>query len=286
MIRDGDMTPAAAAGLLDALTTIVSRAAAAILAARAGALGTRTKADLSPVTAADEASEAVILAGVSQLMPGIPIVSEEAASRAPPAALSGPFVLVDPVDGTRELVAGRDEFCVNLALIRAGRPVLGIVAAPALGLLWRAVEGFGAGRLQLDPGAPVGAARGQTPIQTRPMPERGLIAAISRSHFDADSRAFLARLPQATLIASGSAIKFCRLAEGAVDIYPRLAPTMEWDVAAGHAVLAAAGGLVTAPDGGPLAYGREDFRIPGFIAWGDRLAAKAGLERHHGPRVS
>jgi len=257
--------------ILDELTTIVSAAAAAILAVRAGPLDTRTKPDLTPVTAADHAAEAVILDGLARVLPGVPVVSEEAAGQAPPAKLADTFILVDPLDGTREFIAGHDEFTVNVAIVADGRPLLGIVAAPALGLLWRGAEGGPAERLRLKPGAPANAARERSVIRTRTWPSAGLVAAVSRSHLDARTQAFLARLPRVDQIVSGSAIKFCRVAEGAADLYPRLAPTCEWDVAAGHAVLAAAGGTVTTPEGAPLRYGglAENFRIPAFIAWGN-----------------
>ena len=276
MKQGSAITADAGAGLLDELTTIVSRAAAEVLAARRGALEVRSKADLSPVTAADEASEALMLEGLSRLMPGVAVVSEEAAGRAPPKLDEANFVLVDPLDGTRELVAGRDEFTINLALVTGGRPSLGIIAAPALGLIWRTAAQGGAERLRLPPGAPASAASERVPIRPRASPERGLAALVSRSHLDPQTEAFLARLPGVQRLASGSAIKFCRVAEGAADLYPRLAPTYEWDVAAGDAILTAAGGAVTTPDRQPLAFGRssEDFRIPGFIAWGDPSAAR------------
>ena len=183
--------------LLDELTTIVSAAAAAILAARAGSLDARTKADLSPVTAADHAAEAVILEGLARVLPGVAVVSEEAAGTALPASLPGSFVLVDPLDGTRELLAGRDEFTVNVGIVTGGRPRLGIVAAPAQGLIWRGIEGRGAERLQLPPERPASAAQGRTAIRTRPCPRSGLVAAVSRSHLDPQTEAFLARLPVA-----------------------------------------------------------------------------------------
>ena len=261
--------------LLDELTTIVSAAAAAILAVRAGSLAPRTKSDRTPVTAADEAAEAVILEALARLLPGMCIVSEEAAGRACPDRLPDSFVLVDPLDGTRELVAGRDEFTINIAIVRGGYPRLGIVAAPAQGLLWRGIEGRGAERLSLSPGAPASAAQARSAIRTRRAPDTGLVAAVSRSHLDPRTEALLARLPVAGRHACGSAVKFCQLAEGSADVYPRLSPTCEWDVAAGHAVLAAAGGLVTTAAGAPLSYGRvaESFRVPAFIAWGDPSAA-------------
>jgi 3'(2'), 5'-bisphosphate nucleotidase len=263
--------------LLDELTSIVSTAAAAILAARARALDVRTKADRSPVTAADHAAEAVILEGLARVLPGVSVVSEEAASRTLPAGLPETFVLVDPLDGTRELVAGRDEFTVNVAVVSGGRPRLGIVAAPAQGILWRGIEHRGAERLRLAPGAPAGAARERAAIRTRSPSRGGLVAVVSRSHLDAETEAFLARLPIAERLASGSAIKFCQLAEGAADVYPRLSTTCEWDVAAGHALLAAAGGVVTTPEASALTYGQiaSNFRIPAFVAWGDPAAAGA-----------
>jgi 3'(2'), 5'-bisphosphate nucleotidase len=267
---------AAGGPLLEELTTIVSAAAAAILAVRAGPLDARSKPDLSPVTAADHAAEAVILEGLARLLPDVPVVSEEAAGRAPPARLPDTFILVDPLDGTREYVAGRDEFTVNVAIVAAGRPVLGIVAAPALAMLWRAAAGSVAERLHLVPGAPASAARERIAIRCRALPRTGGVVAVSRSHLDARTQAFLSGLPQSERIVSGSALKFCRVAEGAADVYPRLAPTCEWDVAAGHAVVAAAGGTVVTPAGAPLPYGRiaEQFRIPAFIAWGDPAAAR------------
>jgi 3'(2'), 5'-bisphosphate nucleotidase len=265
-------SPATDAAIVDALTTIVSRAAAAILAVRAGALDLRTKADRTPVTAADHAAEAIILDAVAQLLPGIPTVSEEAVQAAPPAGLAGDFVLVDPLDGTREFIAGRDEFTVNVALVSGGRPRLGVIAAPALGLVWRTRASGGAERLRLAPGAAATEAAERAPIRVRPRPRTGLVAAVSRSHLDAATEAYLARLGAVERIACGSALKFCRVAEGTADIYPRLGPTCEWDVAAGDAIVAAAGGAVTTPDGAPLAYGRaaEAFRVPAFIAWGER----------------
>jgi 3'(2'), 5'-bisphosphate nucleotidase len=261
--------------LLDELTSIVSAAAAAIVAARAGSLDTRTKADQTPVTAADHAAEAVILEGLARLLPGMCVVSEEAVGRTLPDRIPDRFVLVDPLDGTRELVAGRDEFTINLAIVDGRRPRLGIVAAPAQGLLWRGIEGRGAERLRLSPGAPANAAQGRIMIRTRPAPPTGLVAAISRSHLDARTEALLARLPIADRHVCGSAVKFCQIAEGSADVYPRLSATCEWDVAAGHAVLAAAGGVVTTPEGAPLSYGwiAENFRLPAFVAWGDPQAA-------------
>jgi 3'(2'), 5'-bisphosphate nucleotidase len=251
------------ASLADALTDLVARAAAAILAIAPAALDTRLKADESPVTAADEAADAVIAQGLARLMPGVPVVSEE--SRERPAALGQTFVLVDPLDGTKEFVKGLGEYTVNVAIIVGGEPVAGFVAAPALGHLWRGVVGRGAERLGLD------RAAAPVAIRCRPAPPDGLVAAASRSHFTAATAAFLDRAGVTSRVSCGSSLKFCRLAEGALDVYPRLSEISEWDIAAGHALVTAAGGVVTTPVGTPLRYGNaaQAYSVPGFIAWGD-----------------
>jgi 3'(2'), 5'-bisphosphate nucleotidase len=282
VIADGDRK-AFDTRLLDELSSIVSAAGAAILAARVGSLKVRAKADDSPVTAADHASEAVMLEGLSRVLPGISVVSEEAVASSPPGDLPASFVLVDPLDGTRELLAGRDEFTINVAIVNDGYPRLGIVAAPAQGILWRGIVGGGAERLVLAAGAPASAARERRAIHARARPRSGLTAAVSRSHLDTQTEAFLARLPIVARLACGSAVKFCQLAEGVADVYPRLSTTCEWDVAAGHALLAAAGGMLVTPAGGALTYGRigAEFRVPAFVAWGDPSAPAAlGLGDH------
>jgi len=248
--------------LADALTALVARAADAILAIAPTALHTRLKADRSPVTAADEAADAVIAEGLARLLPGLAVVSEESVARAGPLGAS--FALVDPLDGTKEFVAGRDEYTVNLAIIADGCPIAGFIAAPALGVMFRGIVGHGAERLVRDAAAPVA-------IRCRQAPAGGLTATVSRSHLDAATSAFLDSLGVAARMTCGSALKFCRIAEGAADIYPRLSPTSEWDTAAGHAIVVAAGGAVTTPAGAPLRYGawQQGFAVPGFIAWGD-----------------
>jgi 3'(2'), 5'-bisphosphate nucleotidase len=273
-----DFTSADGGRLLDALTGVVSQAAAAVIETRARGLGAREKSDRSPVTAADEASEAIILEGVRRLLPGVPIISEEAVEQARPAAIEGDFVLIDPVDGTRELVAGRDEFTINVAAVSSGRPVLGIIAAPARGLIWRTACAGGAERMRLAPGAAVDAAPERCAIRTRPYDGGVVIAAVSRSHLDTQTQALLARCPEVECIASGSAIKLCWVADGTVHLYPRLAPTREWDLAAGQAIVEAAGGSVLTPAGAAVSYGRsaEGFLVPGFVACGDSRAV-AGL---------
>jgi 3'(2'), 5'-bisphosphate nucleotidase len=265
--------------LLDALTGVISHAAAAVLEARARGLSAREKSDLSPVTVADETAEAIIIDGVRRLLPGLPIVSEEAVEHAPPAAIDGDFVLIDPVDGTRELVAGRDEFTLNVAVVSNGRPVLGIIAAPAYGLIWRTACGGGAERMRLAPGGEADAAQERSAIRPRPYDGGVLIAAVSRSHLDAQTQTLLARWPEVERIASGSAIKLCWVADGTVHLYPRLAPVREWDLAAGQAIVEAAGGRVLGPARAAVSYGRsaENFLVRGFVACGDRRMADALL---------
>jgi 3'(2'), 5'-bisphosphate nucleotidase len=250
------------ADLMEKLTAISTAAAAAILDC-GGAGEVRIKADGSPVTRADEAAEAVICGGLSHMVPALPIVSEEQAERERLAATDNYF-LVDPLDGTREFIAGRDEYTVNIGLISDGAPILGIIVAPALGLIWRGIVGRGAERLEFS----AGKISAPQPIHTRIRPAGELVVMISRSHLDPSTQTYLDALPHTRRIASGSSVKFCRLAEGVADHYPRLGPTRDWDVAAGHAVLTAAGGSVIAPNGAAITYGTPERRIPGFLAWG------------------
>jgi 3'(2'), 5'-bisphosphate nucleotidase len=258
--------------LLAKLSEEVAVAAASTLGA---ARTVRIKADQTPVTDADERSQAILLDAVARLMPGVAVVSEEMAIR--PSRLGDVFVMIDPLDGTKEFVAGSSEYTVNLAIICDRKPVAGVVAVPAAGLIYRGRVRHGAERLAMSA---CGEGRGAHPIRVRTPQRGGVVAAVSRSHLDSATVAFLDRLQIGNRLACGSALKFCRIAEGAADVYPRLAPTCEWDVAAGHALVAAAGGTVTLPHGGDLRYGEtaRDFRVPAFIAWGDRarvLAAAA-----------
>lgn len=263
----------AAAALMEPLTDIVVRAGAAILAVSRSNMEVAGKSDGSPVTEADMAADRIIADGLKTLAPNIPALSEERTDLAA-RPYRNSFFLVDPLDGTKEFVAGRDEFTVNVALITHGKPLLGIIAAPALGLLWRGLVGRGAERLTVTKD---GKARSAKPIHTRPHPGPGgpWIVAVSRSHGDDRTEAFIAARPGAIRQALGSAVKFGRIAEGGADIYPRLSPTSEWDVAAGLAVVTAAGGKITDGKGGDLRFGeeREDFLVPEFIAWGDPAVA-------------
>lgn len=263
------MTEVVGLDLLDGLTMIASQAAAAILAAQKSGLDRREKADRSPVTAADQAAEQVILEGLARLLPGLTVISEEATGHCRPDNLGRRFLLVDPLDGTRELLAGRDEYTVNIALVENAVPIAGVISAPAIGAIWRGAIGIGAEHISLAPGAAPADARTRRAIHTRARPNQGVRVTVSRSHLDASTTAYVDRLPGAERVPCGSALKFGMLAEGAADLYPRLAPTSEWDIAAGHAVLLAAGGGVVRPEGGPLLYGLSDFRVPAFIAFGD-----------------
>ena len=263
---------AAASQLLEPLTALVVTAGEAILAVNRSVMRVEGKQDGSPVTEADLAADRIICDGLARIAPGLPTLSEERTELASPP-FRGSFFLIDPLDGTKEFVAGRDEFTVNLALVTDGVPLLGIVSAPALGLLWRGIVGRGAERMTIV-GAVTGAAE---PIRTRKLPKPGepWVAAVSRSHGDARSDAFIAGRPGAVRRTLGSAVKFGRIAEGTADIYPRFGPTCEWDVGAGCAVITAAGGRVTDGKGGELRFGqrRGDFIVPEFIAWGDPAAA-------------
>jgi 3'(2'), 5'-bisphosphate nucleotidase len=267
-LLDGD----AAAALIEPLTDLVIAAGRAILAVDRAAMKVDGKTDGSPVTEADLAADRIIGDGLARLAPNLAALSEERVGLATPPYKAS-FFLVDPLDGTKEFVAGRNEFTVNIALVTEGTPLLGIVAAPALGVIWRGIVGRGAERLTLRDGA----APRVEPIRTRPLQPRGKpwTVAVSRSHGDARTEAFIADRPCAVRSVLGSAVKFGRVAEGEVDIYPRLSPTCEWDVAAGHAVVTAAGGRVTDSRGEAVKFGwgAKDFIVPEFIAWGDPSAA-------------
>jgi 3'(2'), 5'-bisphosphate nucleotidase len=260
----------AAAALMEPLTDLVLRAGAAILAVNRLAMKIDGKLDGSPVTEADFAADRMIGEGLARLVPEVPVLSEERVHLAKPP-YGGSFFLIDPLDGTKEFVAGRSEFTVNLALVTNGTPLLGIIGAPALGLIWRGLVGRGAERIK------AGERSVAEPIHTRPHPQPGepWIVAVSRSHGDIGTEAFIEARPGAIRQMLGSAVKFGRVAEGAADIYPRLAPTSEWDVAAGHALVTAAGGKITDSQGAELHFGkaRQGFTVPEFIAWGDPAAA-------------
>lgn len=279
MIPPSDFT---APALIRELTRIVSQAAAEILRLEDSAGRARRKRDASPVTEADEASERVLLQGLARLLPGVPVVSEESVSRSGSGAMpnrDGVYVLVDPLDGTREFIAGRDEYAVSVAIVWRGRPVAGLLMAPARGRVWRsAAGGHGAERLTLAAGDDPDQAGECVGIRPRRFRPQAALALVSRSHLDAASEACLHNWPGIGLQPCGSALKFAMLADGLADLYPRLSPTCEWDVAAGDAILRAAGGIVVTPQGEPLLYGLgADWKIPGFIAFADPAAARLPL---------
>jgi 3'(2'), 5'-bisphosphate nucleotidase len=246
--------------LLPRVLAIAEEAGAVILRHYREGTTVTTKADASPVTAADEAGEAIILAGLRELTPNLPIVAEEAVARGEaPDVGDGLFWLVDPLDGTKEFLSGNGEFTVNVGLIDQRRPVLGVVLAPVRGLAWWGASGQGASRREADLVRPIAARR---------RPEVGAVAVASRSHRDSATDAWLAEERIVDTLSAGSSLKFCLVAEGKADVYPRFGPTMEWDTAAGDAVLRAAGGRVQTTDGAPFLYRKPGFRNPGFIARG------------------
>ncbi|MGE5385972.1 MAG: 3'(2'),5'-bisphosphate nucleotidase CysQ [Betaproteobacteria bacterium] len=262
------MTDPNFANLLPSLKAIAREAGRAILDCyERSDCASDTKADGTPVTAADHAAEAIILPALHRLAPEIPAISEERhAAGGSPELRHGTFWLIDPLDGTRSYVERTGEFTVNIGLIRDGVPVLGVIYAPVTDDLYAAA----------GPGTAVHAARGteETTISARLPPPEGLTVLASRSHgsreklehYLAGERLFDQRL-------CSSSLKFCFLAAGLADIYPRFGPTCEWDTAAGHAILLAAGGSILTPDGRPLAYAKPEFLNPDFIAFGRRTQA-------------
>ncbi len=254
--------------LLAGLAGIALAAGVVIRRIEATGMNARTKADSSALTDADQASEALICARLAELLPDVPIVAEEAMSEGAAGTIGPRFLLVDPLDGTREFVSGNGEYTVNIALVEGRTPAFGVIYAPAKGLLYAAARGK-AFRALRTPEAAVDPASWQ-PIRCRPRPAGAIRVAASRSHADPQTRALIDSLLVEDCLSAGSALKFGLLAEGQVDFYPRLSPVMEWDSAAGHAIVLAAGGRIQRPDGTPLTYGhpQNGFRVNGFIAEG------------------
>lgn len=248
--------------LLDDVITLARRAGAAALELYAADFTVRIKQDASPVTQADEAAEALIVSTLGELTPGIPTVCEEAAARGEVPEVAKEFWLVDPLDGTKEFISRNGQFTVNIALVQESQPVLGVVFAPALDRLFAGIVG---GMSFVEEGGE------RRRIACRRPPEDGVTVVSSLSHGDAAAlKAFLSARRVARSLSAGSSLKFCMVACGEADLYPRLGPTMEWDTAAGHAVLTAAGGHVVELDGRPLAYGKARFTNPPFVAAGAR----------------
>jgi 3'(2'), 5'-bisphosphate nucleotidase len=256
------------------LARLVVEAGAIVMDVFAAArIETKFKDDRSPVCEADERAEAFLLERLAQCAPQLPVVAEESAARGELPSHEGAFLLVDPLDGTKEFIARGREFSVNVALIVDRAPRAGAIYAPALGLLW--FGGSCAYAARVEPGAPLPARALWRVLHTRKASPEGWVALVSRSHLDDETRSFLARHRIKESRDEASSIKFCHLAEGNADVYPRFGPTMEWDVAAGDAILRAAGGMVLTPARGAFLYGKSEsaYRNGPFIAWGDPSSA-------------
>lgn len=256
--------------LAQGLISIAHQAGLVILRHYAGDFDVERKADFSPVTEADREAEDVILEGLRDLAPGVPVIAEEQAAAGILPEIGSQFFLVDPLDGTKEFIRRNGEFTVNIALVHAGTPVFGLIFAPAFDTMYLTRgEGQAASAQIAARGAPPPLDEFK-PLSTRkPDPEK-LVGLTSRSHLTEAARAFLENHRVESMITSGSSLKFCMLAEGKADLYPRFGPTCEWDTAAGHAILAAAGGDVLTLGGAPFRYGKRESRFlnPGFVAWG------------------
>lgn len=259
-------------GLAEALLPAVLAAGAETMRYFRSGVETETKSDGSPVTLADRAAEEILLAALDRAAPGIPVIAEEAMSEGKQPDIAGSFFLVDPLDGTREFINQRNEFTINIGLITDGVPRFGIIFAPALSKLYLTLANDHAIASPLDPDAEsctladLDAKR----LRTRESSSgAGMTIVASRSHGSEALEKWLADVDVADRANIGSSLKFCLIAAGEADVYPRFGPTKEWDTAAGHAIATAAGGVVTTPDGSPLPYGKidADFLNPSFIVW-------------------
>jgi 3'(2'), 5'-bisphosphate nucleotidase len=256
--------------LLEPIAAAAIAAGEIILAVRARGLSVERKQDFSPVTEADRAAEALIVERLAEIAPGMPVIAEESVAAGRIPEVGDQFFLVDPLDGTREFVNGGNDFTVNVGLVRDGAPVLGVIYLPASGKLFAGVVGEGAWRAVAEDGV-IGERRA---MHVRPPPEGAVDIVASRSHRTPETDAFIARYQVGQLVNRGSSIKFCALAEGKADLYPRMGTTMQWDTAAGDAILRAAGGRVLTLEGTPLPYGPTDapggeaYKNPWFIATG------------------
>jgi len=256
------------------LAAIAHGAGARILESRAKGFATRTKEDGSPCSDADMAAEAFIAAALARAFPQVRVISEESADTTAPVGREEAFFLVDPLDGTRDFVAGGSEFTVNIAAIVAGRPIAGVIHTPADGRFW--IGGAAAYSTIAPAGGPPPARDSLRPIRTRPASRKALTALASARHGDPETDRFLAALAPRERRNASSALKFCLVAAGEADVYPRFGRTMQWDVAAGDALVSAAGGMVTTPDGTRVTYGdmTDGFANGPFIAWGDPALAR------------
>ncbi|WP_336367045.1 3'(2'),5'-bisphosphate nucleotidase CysQ [Marinobacter sp. C2H3] len=248
------------ADLLPKVLAIAESASDAVLAIYQTDFAVDFKDDKSPITAADIASHKIIVSGLAALTPDIPVLSEEGAQMPWSERQQwARFWLIDPIDGTRDFTQRTGEFTVNIALIEHGEPVLGVVTAPALGEAFWGARGEGAHKRERN--GVSHAIQVATPGHVQRV-------VASKNHLNSDTRAFIEQLGEHELVQAGSSLKFCRIAEGRADIYPRLGPTSEWDTGAAHAVLLAAGGSIRTLEGEPLRYGKEDVLNPFFVAAG------------------
>lgn len=247
--------------LLPPLRALARWAGAAILEVYNSEFTVEVKDDSSPVTEADTRAEAIILDGLSRLSPDVPVVSEEAAAAGKTVDISGGvFWLVDPLDGTKEFIKRNGEFTVNIALVVNGVATVGVLFAPVLDRLFSAIPGQAFLEEQGQP---------PKPIRCRAIPSKGMTVLSSRSHRDPDAfENFIGRFEVADILFTGSSLKLAQIAAGEADLYPRLGRTMEWDIAAGHAILSAAGGCISQLDGAPQVYGKPGFENPSLVAWG------------------
>lgn len=269
-------------GLAEALLPAVLAAGAETMRYFRSGIEAETKSDGSPVTLADQAAEDILLAALDRAAPGIPVIAEEAMAAGKTPAIGSSFFLVDPLDGTREFINGRNEFTINIGLVINGVPRFGVIFAPAMSKLYLTLADDHAMAAPLDPDAQSCslAQLDVTRLETRAvMPSGGYIMVASRSHGAEELERWLADVDVAGRTNIGSSLKFCLVAAGEADVYPRFGPTKEWDTAAGHAIALAAGGFVTTTEGSPLLYGKTDtdFLNPGFIVWNS--AANPLLER-------
>ncbi len=258
-------------GLAAPLAETAQRAGQAIRDIYAGGLEVRSKADASPVTDADQAAEKIILDELGRLAPELPVIAEEAVAAGKIPETGDLYFLVDPLDGTKEFVSGTGEFTVNIALVRDGVPRFGLILAPALGEIFLTLADNHAIKAEVGTdGVRRLDAVTHKPLHTRALRPGALRAVASRSHMNAPTRRFLETYEITDTCSAGSSLKFCTIAAGEADVYPRLGPTCEWDTAAGDAILRAAGGVVLGEDGSPLRYGKADggYLNPGFVAWG------------------
>lgn len=266
-------TVAAGSALSDKLVKVAIDAGVVIMDVYNASTGieTDTKKDDSPVTIADQKAEDMILAVLKEAAPGVDVLAEEAVAAGIIPDVGEQFFLVDPLDGTKEFIKKGTDFTVNIALIQHGRPIMGVVYAPARNHIWVAEDTSTAWEAEVAPGGDLPAPEARKPLKIRALPEAGVTAVASKSHRTPETDEFLGKFNVAELVSMGSSLKFCMIAAGDADLYPRLGRTMEWDTGAAHAVISAAGGRVLTLDGNDLTYGKKErgYDNPHFVVYGD-----------------